>query len=64
MQAFWKCWGGVPPQQGAREHSSLTGLGETGEAFSCFAEVAHVGPGHQRWPQMWPPPARPPACPS
>lgn len=37
---------GLPPQQGMRKGSSLAGLGEKGEAFSCFAEVASVGP----WP--------------
>lgn len=60
--------GALPPlpQQGLWEGSGVAGLGELGKAFSCFAEVARVGPGHQGRPWMWPPPARtcPPAPPS
>lgn len=39
--------------------SSLAGLGELVKAFSCFAEVARVGPGHQGWPWTWPPACSP-----
>lgn len=65
----WRCsgnaggWWGCLLRWGVKEGCSFTGLGEMGEAFSCFAEAAPVGPGHQCQPQTWPPPARPPACP-
>lgn len=57
-------WGVPPPPAGLWEGSSLAGLGEMGKAFSCFTEVARVGPGHQGRPWTWPQPARLPACPS
>lgn len=36
--------------QGLQGGEQLTGSGEEGEAFSCFAKVAHVGSGHQGQP--------------
>ena len=59
VKAFWRCsGGGVAPSAGVEGGEQLTGSGEEGEAFSCFAKVAHVGSGHQGQPRMWPLPAR------
>ena len=61
MKAFWRCsGGGVAPSAGVEGGEQLNGSGEKGEAFSCFAKVAHVGSGHQGQPRMWPLPAHPP----
>lgn len=66
VEAFWKCWcpgGGCAPLPAGFVlgwgGSSLAGLGELVKAFSCFAEVARVGPGHQGWPWTWPPACSP-----
>lgn len=66
VEAFWECWVvvGCPLSMGQGRGNGLAGLEEMGKAFSCFAEVASVGPSHQGRPWTWPPPARLPASPS